>query len=261
MELGLKGKVAIVTGGARGIGATIVESFVNEGANVIIADTRIEMAKKLAEKLSKNGVKVLAVKTDVAKKPEVDNMVATTIKEFGKIDILVNDAGVGIKILQLIDLEEEDWDYVNDTNAKGTYLVTRAILSHMISAKYGKIINFSSFYGREGYPNASEYCCSKFGVIGFTQAMAKELAEYNINVNAVSPGIVRTPMWEGNLDILSQRTGEPREQIWERYVATIPLKRPQTTEDIANVVLFLSSEVSRNIIGEAISINGGLRMD
>ena len=113
MDLGLKGKVAIVTGGARGIGATIVASFVNEGANVVIADTRIEMANRLVEKLSKNasGVKVLAVKTDVSKKPEVDNMVANTIKEFGKVDILVNDAGVGIKILPLIDLEEDDWDY------------------------------------------------------------------------------------------------------------------------------------------------------
>ena len=262
MELGLKGKVAIVTGGANGIGKACVEGFVKEGANVVIADIDIASAQEVAKRLSRNGVKVLPVKTDVSKKAEVDNMVATTMKEFGKIDILVNDAGVEGKMVKLPDLEEEQWDRVNDVNVKGTYLMTRAVVPHMMAARYGKIVNFSSFYGREGFADDCEYCASKFAVIGITQALAKEYAEYNINVNAVCPGIVRTPMWERVLDILVERTGNPRrEEIWEHWVGTVPLKRPQTVEDIARGVLFLSSEVSRNITGESVNINGGLRVD
>ena len=119
----------------------------------------------------------------------------------------------------------------------------------------------SSFYGKEGFPQAAAYCSSKAAVIAITQAVAKEYAEYDINVNAVCPGIVRTHLWDEILNALSQRTGEPQEQIWEKTVASVPLKRPQTVEDIANVVLFLSSELSRNITGESINITGGLGCD
>lgn len=131
----------------------------------------------------------------------------------------------------------------------------------MIAARYGKIINISSGAGKEGFEGLSSYCASKFAVLGLTQTLAKELAEYNINVNAVCPGIIRTPMWEVMLDALSKREGRPREEIWDSWRKVIPLQRAQTPEDIANVVLFLSSEVSRNMTGEAISVNGGMRMD
>jgi len=261
MDLGLKGKVVIVTGGARGLGGATVEGFVKEGANVVIADILLDTAHKLAEKISRNGIKVLVVKTDVTKKSDTDNLASTTLKEFGKIDILVNNAGVGPNLLKIVDLEEEDWDRVNNVNAKGNYMVTKAIVPHMIAAKYGKIVNISSDAGKEGFAEFTDYCASKFAVIGLTQVLAKELAEYNINVNAVCPGIIRTAMWEKMLDIMSKREGLPREQIFQRWCEPIVLKRPQTPEDIANLVLFLSSDVSRNMTGESIHVNGGFRMD
>jgi len=260
MELGLKGKVAIVTGGARGIGGNIVEGFAREGANVVIGDILSDVAQELAEKLSKGGTKVLAVKTDVSRKSDADNLVATTLKEFGKIDILVNAAGI-VRDTLLVDIEEEEWEQVFAINAKSVYLVSRAVVPHMIAAKQGKVVNISSRAGKDVPAGLSHYGASKFAVIGITQAMAKELAPYDINVNAICPGILRTDMWEKILDVRSKRTGIPREEIWSRMMDTIPLKRPQVPEDITNVVLFLSSEVACNITGEAISVNGGARMD
>ncbi len=260
MELGLEGKVAIVTGGARGICESIVEGFAKEGANVVISDILTDAAQELAEKLKKDGVKALAVKTDVRQKSDADNLAATTLKEFGKIDILVNGAAV-VRDIKFIDIEEEEWDRVLDVNAKGVYLITRAIISHMIAAKQGKIVNISSRSGKDAQAGLAHYGASKFAVIALTQALAKELAEYNINVNAVCPGVIRTDMWEKLLDARFERTGIPREQIFAKMVETIPLRRPQDPEDIANVVLFLSSNISRNITGEAVSVNGGSRMD
>jgi len=249
-----------VTGGARGIGGGIVEGFVKEGASVVISDILFDTAQELAVKLSKGGVKVLAVKTDVSQKSDADNLVAATLKEFGKIDILVNAAGI-VRDTPLVDIEEEEWDQIFAINAKGTYLVSRAVVPHMIAARQGKIVNISSASGKDAKAGLSHYGASKFAVIGMTQALAKELAPYDINVNAICPGILRTDMWEKILDTRSERTGVPREEIWAKMMDTIPLKRPQYPEDIANIALFLSSEVTRNITGEAINVNGGSRMD
>lgn len=260
MELGLNGKVAIVTGGARGIGESIVKGLAGEGVSVVIADIILDAAQELAEKLKREGAKVLVVKTDVSRKSDAENLVTATLNEFGRIDILVNAAGV-VRDVKFIDIEEEEWDRVLDINTKSVYLVTRPVVPHMIAARSGKIINLSSRSGKEGQAGLAHYAASKFAVIGLTQALAKELAEYDINVNAVCPGILRTAMWEKILDARSERTGIPREQVFADVVATIPLKRPQEVEDIANVVLFLSSEISRNITGESINVNGGGRMD
>lgn len=261
MDFGLEGKVAIVTGGGRGIGAAIVEGFVKEGASVVIADINLDTAQTLAQKLGKGEVKVLAVKCDVTKKSDAENLVATTMKEFGRIDILVNNAGV-IRHAKFPDLEEEQWNWEMDINAKGIYLVTRAVVPHMIAAGHGKIVNASSICGKQGTPEFCSYTASKFAVTGITQTLAIELAQYNINVNAYCPGYVRTPMWEGLLDQLSKDQGLPREEIWDNWIASkVPLKRPQEPQDIANLVLFLSSDVSKNITGEAISVNGGTRVD
>jgi len=260
MDLGLKGKVAIVTGGARGIGESTVTGFAREGASVVIADILFDVAQKLAEKLTGNGNRAIAVRTDVTRKSEFDNLVATAIKEFGRIDILVNAAGITQDIL-LADIDEAAWDRILEVNAKSVYLGVKAVMPHMIAARYGKIVNISSRSGKEGQPGLSHYAASKFAIIGFTQAAAKELAPHDINVNAVCPGILRTDMWEKILDARSARTGIPREEIWAKAMETIPLKRPQVPEDIASVVLFLSSDASRNITGEAISVNGGARMD
>ena len=262
MDLGLKGRVAIVTGGASGMGAVIAESFVKEGANVVIADVNIDAGRKLAEKLGKSGTKALAVKCDVSKKADADNLAATAVKEFGKIDILVNNAGVIRQARFPDELTEELWDFEMNVNAKGNYLVTQAVLPHMIAVKYGKIVNASSICGKQGTPEFCSYTAAKFAVTGITQTLGKELAQYNINVNAYCPGYVRTGMWEGLLDGLHERMEQPREEIWENWIkANVPLQRPQEPQDIANVVLFLSSDVSKNITGEAISVNGGARVD
>jgi meso-butanediol dehydrogenase/(S,S)-butanediol dehydrogenase/diacetyl reductase len=262
MDLGLEGKVAIVTGGGRGIGAAIVEGFVKEGANVVIADISVDAAQKLAKKVARSGVKVLAVRTDVTKKSDADDLVSTTMKEFGKIDTLVNNAGVPPVWLKFVDLEEEEWDRVNDINAKGVYLVTRAVVPHMIAAKYGKIINISSMAGKEGFSGWDHYAASKFAVIGLTQSLAKELGESNINVNAVCPGMVHTHLWNDVLEARSKTEGLAPNQIFDSTVEqNMPLKRPQTSKDVANVVLFLSSEVSTNITGESVNLTGGMRMD
>ncbi|MQY81486.1 MAG: glucose 1-dehydrogenase [Dehalococcoidia bacterium] len=260
MELGLRGKVAIVTGGARGIGESIAEGFAREGANIVIGDLLFEAAQELAEKLNSSGARAIAVRTDVTKKSDVDNLIATTMKEFGSIDILVNAAGI-TQDKWVVEVEEADWDRILEVNAKSVYLTTKAVMPHMMAARYGKIVNISSRSGKEGMPGLSHYAASKFAIIGFTQGVAKELAQYDINVNAVCPGILRTDMWEKILDARSARMGLPREEVWSRAMETIPLKRPQVPEDITNVVLFLSSDVSRNITGEAVSVNGGARMD
>jgi meso-butanediol dehydrogenase/(S,S)-butanediol dehydrogenase/diacetyl reductase len=209
MELGLKNKVVIVTGGAKGIGAAIVEGFAKEGSHVVIADNSIDDAQTLAEKLGKGGVKVLVVGTDVAKKSDADNLASATMQMFGKIDILVNNAGI-ISDVNFLDLEEKEWDRVNDINAKGVYLVTQAVVFHMMAARYGKIVNLSSLAGKKGAARVSHYCASKFAVIGITQSLAYELAEYNINVNAVCPGILRTALWEVLLDSRSKSQNVPR---------------------------------------------------
>ena len=235
MELGLTGKVAIVTGGARGIGESIVEGFAKEEASVVISDILLDAAQELAEKVKKGGAKALAVKTDVSKKPDADNLVAATLKEFGKIDVLVNAAGI-VKDTKFVDIEEEEWDRVLSVNAKGVYLVTRAVIPHMIAIRRGKIVNISSRSGKEAQAGLSHYGASKFAVIAITQALAKELAEYDINVNAVCPGILRTAMWEKILDDRSERTGIPREQIFAKKIETIPLRRPQDPEDIVKAV-------------------------
>jgi NAD(P)-dependent dehydrogenase (short-subunit alcohol dehydrogenase family) len=260
MNLGIKGKVVIVTGGARGIGASIVEGFAEEGANVVISDIIFDDARGLAEKMTSNGINVLAVRSDVTKKSDTENLVSATLNKFGTIDILVNNAGI-LKVTSFVDLDEEEWDRVNDVNIKGTYLMSRAVVPHMIAARQGKIINISSLAGKRGYSGLSHYSASKFAVIGFTQTLACELGGYNINVNAVAPGILRTQMWEAILDVKATRQSIAREQYWNESIETIPLKRPQTPEDIANVVLFLSSEIAKNITGETVNVSGGRWMD
>jgi meso-butanediol dehydrogenase/(S,S)-butanediol dehydrogenase/diacetyl reductase len=260
MDLGLEGKVAIVTGGARGIGAALVRGFAGERANVVIADIMHNNAKELAEQLEEGKIKVLPLKLDVTKKSDADDLVSTTLKEFGRIDILVNNAGI-CENVRFVDSDESLWNRTMDTNAKGIFLITKAIAPRMMEARQGKIINISSVAGKMGAAGLLVYCASKFAVIGITQSLAKELAEYNINVNAICPGFLRTPMWDSMLATVAKREGREQEEIWNSWMEQIPLRRPQTPKDIANLTLFLASEVSRNITGESIHVDGGFRTD
>jgi meso-butanediol dehydrogenase/(S,S)-butanediol dehydrogenase/diacetyl reductase len=249
-----------VTGGARGIGAAIVEGLVEESAHVIIADTRFETACELLAKIRKYGKSATAIKIDVTRQDEADELAATTIRQFGRIDILVNNAGL-MRNYPFLQIEEEEFDIVYNVNTKGVYRVCKAVLPHMIKANYGKIINIASISGKMAFETEGCYAPSKFAVMGLTQVLALEMAKYNINVNAVCPGIVRTPMWEQILDTFSEQESRDREDIFKEWCSLIPLGRPQDTTDIANAVLFLSSDVSKNITGESLSVCGGQRMD
>jgi NAD(P)-dependent dehydrogenase (short-subunit alcohol dehydrogenase family) len=260
MELGLEGKVAIVTGGARGIGAAIVEGFIKEGAHTIIADTRFETACEFLEKIRESGKTAIVVKTDVTRQDDADKLAATAIEKFGKIDILVNNAGV-MRNYPFLEIKEEEIDIVYNVNTKGVYRLCQAVLPHMIAANYGKVVNIASISGKMAFETEGCYVPSKFAVIGLTQVLALEMAKHNINVNAVCPGIVRTPMWEQILDSLSVKEGRDREDIFKDWCSPIPLGRPQDPVDIANIVLFLSSDASRDITGESVNVCGGQRMD
>lgn len=256
MDLGLEGKIAIVTGGAVGIGKGIVECLAQEGTSVVIASRNIEEAGKVAHQIG-NGA--IAAKMNVTNKAEVENAVRTTLDRFGKIDILVNNAGVS-GVVKFVDIGEEEWDRVFDVNIRGVYLMTRAALPHMLMRKYGKIINISSYVGKEGVPNFSHYCATKFAVTGLTQSLAREYAAYDLNINAVCPGVVRTPLWERNLEIMSKEQGNTPDEAFAKFCEPIPLKRPQTPHDIGNVVAFLASDISRNMTGQAINVTGGLQV-
>jgi meso-butanediol dehydrogenase/(S,S)-butanediol dehydrogenase/diacetyl reductase len=255
----LEGKVAIVTGGAKGIGRGIVQALATHGASVVIADLDLDEATAAAEAVSLDGVGARAHRLDVTSWKDNERLVADVLAELGRIDILVNNAGVS-KSIPFVDIDEAEWDRVFDVNVKGVYLATRAVLPHMIERRYGKIVNLSSMVGKEAIPLFVHYSASKFAVMGMTQGVAKEMAQHGINVNAVCPGVVRTPLWEPLLDQLSANKGITRDEAFQEFIAGIPLGRPQDPEDIGEVVAFLASEKARNMTGQGINVTGGMQL-
>jgi meso-butanediol dehydrogenase / (S,S)-butanediol dehydrogenase / diacetyl reductase len=181
------------------------------------------------------------------------------MEDKGRIDVLVNNAGVSSGVA-FQELDEAEWDRVNNVNAKGVFLTTRAVVPHMIEQRSGSIVSISSMAGKEGLPLLAHYCATKFAVIGITQSLAKELAEYGVRVNAVCPGVVRTPLWEPLLDQLSESRGISREEAWQEFVDPIPLGRPQEPEDIGEAVAFLASDRARNMTGQGINVSGGMQL-
>lgn len=255
----LDDKVAIVTGAGRGIGEAISIRLAREGADVVVCDVNLDSAKETAEKIETIGQRSLAIKTDVSKSSDVEKMVNLTLEKFGKIDILVNNAGIVI-VKQIVELEEEEWDKVIDVDLKGVFLCSKAVAKVMINQKSGKIINISSDSGKTGYALFTSYNAAKFGVIGFTQGLAKELAPYGINVNAVCPGIVGTKMWEYVDEQLGKRWGLPKGEALKMHIKQIPLGRLETPEDVAGVVAFLASQDADYMTGQAINVTGGREM-
>ena len=243
----LEGKTAIITGGSRGIGKSIVEIFAKHGANVAFTyNSSAESAKAIAAEVSKEGVKVKCYKSDASNFEEAQNLATDVHKEFESIDILINNAGI-TKDNLLMRMSEEDFDRVIEVNLKSVFNMTKAVQRVMLKQRKGSIINMSSVIGLKGNAGQSNYAASKAGVIGFTKSMAIELGSRNIRSNAIAPGFIVTEMTE-NLG----------EETIKKYYETIPLKRGGTPEEVANTCVFLASDMSAYITGQVLNVDGGM---
>lgn len=251
-------KIALVTGASKGIGRAIAIAFAKEGANLVVNYFKSEdEANDVVKEINALGRAAVPVRADVSKIDEVKAMVKRTMDEFGRIDMLVNNAGVST-MGSLIDLTEQDWDYNMDVNAKGVFLCCQAVARHMIGQRYGKIINISSAAGKTGARFLSHYCASKFAVIGLTQSLALELAPYGINVNAVCPGYVETDMQSRELVWEAKLRGISSEEVKRGYLGSVPLGRLGKPVDVAKIVVFLASAQSDYMTGQAINVTGGI---
>mgnify|MGYP001068749695 CR=1 FL=1 len=256
----LKDKIAIVTGGAKGIGRSIALALAKEGANIVIADLDEGQGKKTASEIEVLGRRTLVVKCDVRLLSDIDNLVKRTVEVFGRIDILCNNAGVST-MNRLLDVTEKDYDFNMDVNAKGVFFCSQAVARQMIKqGGQGKIVNTASIAGFSGGTFLSDYNASKAACIIHTMSFAMELAKHKINVNAVCPGLVRTSMQEREIQWESELTGRSIEEIKRRYLEVSPLGRLEEPEDVAKVVVFLASDDADFITGEAIKCDGGLLM-
>ena len=247
-KLKLKGRVALITGAAQGIGKSIALLLAQNGANIVVSDINLERAEETAREIESIGSKAMAVKVDVANLKEVEQMVEAVLEKFGKIDILVNNAGITRDKL-ILRMTEEDWDTVLNVNLKGTFNCTKVVVRHMAKQRSGKIVSIASVVGEMGNAGQANYSASKAGVIGLTKTIAREFAQRRINVNAIAPGYIETPMTE----ILP-------EKVKEELKSLIPMERLGKPEDVAEAVLFLVSEESNYITGQVLNVNGGIYM-
>jgi len=246
--LDLKGKVAIITGGAQGIGKSIATQLAQAGANVVIADVMEEVAKSTAQEISQKGNEAISIRVDVSSLSSVEEMVKKTLDKFGRIDILVNNAGITRDSL-VMRMKEEDWDLVLDINLKGAFNCIKTVSSIMMKQKSGKIVNIASIVGIIGNAGQANYSASKAGLIALTKTCARELASRRINVNAVAPGFIQTSMTE-----------RLPAQVKEKLSSQIPFGEIGKPEDVASAVLFLVSEKASYITGEVIKVDGGMAM-
>jgi 3-oxoacyl-[acyl-carrier protein] reductase len=246
--MSLNGKVAVVTGGSRGIGYAVASAFVREGASLTVCGRDRVALEKVAAELETSGAQVLAVKADVTESAEVDRVIEACLDRFGTLNILVNNAGITRDNL-LLRMKDAEWDAVLHTNLKGVFYCTRAALRPMLKQRGGRIINLTSVVGVMGNPGQANYAAAKAGIIGLTKTAAKEVASRGITVNAVAPGFVETDMTHA-LD----------PELQGRIRGQIPLGRFATPEEVAELVVFLASDRAAYITGQVIHINGGLWM-
>ncbi len=259
-------KVAMVTGGGAGIGRAIALAMAREGADILVPDIHLGNAEGVAKEVRDLGRRAAAMQVDITREAEVQRGIADGIRQFGRIDILVNNAGVIPGLGHPFTRQTEaDWDKVYSVNVKSVFFTCKAIAPHFMERKAGKIINIASVAGPLASPTMPSYSVSKMGVITFTRILAKELAAYNVNVNAVCPGLLWTDMWKGIAEVIRETNPEyasltPRQMFERRVVEWVPLKREQTPEDIGHAVVFLASEEARNITGQALMVDGGIVM-
>lgn len=245
----LEGKVAWVTGAARGIGKAIAHSLAEQKADIALSDIEGEAVKAVAAELARTfGVRAISVRLNVLDADGIEGFVNRIASELGGLHILVNNAGITRDGL-LVRMREEDWDSVLDVNLKGVFLCTRAAAKVMMRARFGKIVNIASVVGITGNPGQANYAASKAGIIGFTKSVAKEFASRGIRVNAVAPGYIETDMTQG-------LSAEAKNE----FLKKIPLGTLGQSEDVARVVTFLVSPAADYITGQVISVNGGLQM-
>ncbi|MGA2517802.1 MAG: 3-oxoacyl-[acyl-carrier-protein] reductase [Thermodesulfobacteriota bacterium] len=244
----LTGKVALVTGAAQGIGRAIALLLARNGADIVVSDINLEKAEETAKEIRAIGPKATAVKVDVSNLSDVERMVEALIEKLAKIDILVNNAGITRDKL-ILRMTEEDWDAVLGVNLKGTFNCTKTVIRHMAKQRSGKIVNIASVVGEMGNAGQANYSASKAGVIGLTKTIAREYAQRGINVNAIAPGYIETPM----TDALPEKAKEELKKL-------IPMERLGKPEDVAEAVFFLVCEESSYITGQVLNVNGGIYM-
>lgn len=249
----LSNRVTIVTGGVRGIGKGIALRFAEEGSSTVIADILVKEAHKTVEEVSKKGSKAVFIECDVSDSHQVEDMVNQAVSTFGKIDILVNNAGIGPSPKSITDISEKEWDKVLAVNLKGVFLCSKAVVPHMKEKSYGKIINISSMGAIAPPGPNSHYSAAKAGILGFTRDLALELAPFNICVNAILPGAIRTDMFEQIIP-----PGINKEDFFvEMGKMFAPMQRMGTPDDIAGAALFLASDLSRYVTGDRLLVGGG----
>ncbi|MFC1952425.1 SDR family NAD(P)-dependent oxidoreductase [Chloroflexota bacterium] len=250
-KMELEGKVSIITGGSTGLGKAMALEFAKAGADVVVCSRNRTNIETVSEEIKALGRRSLAIVTDVCIKEQVISMVNKVIDEFGRVDILVNNSGISRRA-SILDLAEDEWDIVIDTNLKGVFLCTQAVAKYMVEQKYGKIINITSTAALGGVEETlSSYVSSKFGVVGFTKASAREFGRYGINVNAIAPGRILTD------NVYANRTPEQIQTWIEDSEKGCLLGRLGTPEDIAHLALFLASDNASFINAEIVACNGG----
>jgi 3-oxoacyl-[acyl-carrier protein] reductase len=243
-----KGQAALVTGGARGIGRSIAEGLARRGADLVIADVSLDSAESAARELSALGVRAVALKLDVSRSEEVMSAFAKIASDFGRLDVVINNAGITRDGL-ILRMKEEDWDAVINVNLKGVFLCSKEAVKVMVKQKYGRIVNIASVVAFMGNPGQANYSASKAGIVGLTKTTAREYASRGITVNAVAPGFIATAM-----------TDALAESVRQEMLKSIPIGAFGTVEDVANAVLFLASPASGYITGQVVHVNGGMYM-
>src|SRR5947209_12583365 len=254
----LADRIAVVTGAAKGMGRDICLTLAREGANLTIAAREVGPLEALGVEISAIGRRAIAVPTDVTDEPAVERLVARARETFGRIDILVNAAGVTGPIETPVwEIKADDFDHVIAVNLRGTFLPTKHVLPTMIQQRYGKIVNISGTSGLRGYKYRAAYSSSKWALRGFTRTVALEVGPHNINVNALHPGIVAGDRMDRLCREKPRARGSSPERVHDEYVQEMALRRVTTARDIANAVLFLASDASKNMTGQSVTVDGG----